>query len=139
MAPLNSTELLVSLTTLSDRIHKRISARLSAHGISLTDYLVLRQLSQAPSGTLRRIDLADGVGLSASGVTRLLNPMEKIGLVTKQDAPRDARVSLVALTKSGRRIYEEADVTVAESAESLLSPLADDERDALTRIAGMLR
>lgn len=133
-----SIELLTSLTALSDRIHKRVGARLSAHGISLTDYQVLRQLSRAPDATLRRIDLAEAVGLSASGVTRLLNPMEKIGLVKKQNAPRDARVSLVALTRAGRRVFEEADSTVADSAESLLAALETEQREALARIVGIL-
>lgn len=50
---------------------------------------------------MRRIDLADSVGLSPSAVTRLLAPMEKPGLVEKEANPRDARVSLVKLSTAG--------------------------------------
>ena len=52
-------------------------------------------LNEASTHSLKRIDLAEQVGLSASGVTRMLLPMEKIGLISKEEGARDARVSLV--------------------------------------------
>ena len=101
-------ELLIKLANLQTRIQKRLSSALAPHGISFTEYLVLFQLNQAPGKTMRRIDLAEKVGLSASGVTRLLNPMQKIGLVKKEENARDARVSLVALTGTGNTIFQDA-------------------------------
>ncbi|WP_443590549.1 MarR family winged helix-turn-helix transcriptional regulator [Vreelandella alkaliphila] len=98
-------ELVLSVISLQSKIQKRIGSALSAYGIGLSDYLVLNQLYTAPNQKVRRSDLAEQVGLSPSGVTRLLNPMEKIGLVKKHENPRDARVSLVALTTAGTNIY----------------------------------
>lgn len=120
----SQAELLLSLLTLNTRIQKRLLGPLSLHGISFTEYQVLRQLSLAPGNKLRRIDLANDIGLSASGITRLLAPMEKIGLVVKEDTERDARVSLVALTASGERIVNDAHVSFTQTADAILAPLS---------------
>jgi len=51
---------------------------------------------------MRRIDLAEKIGLTASGITRLLLPMEKIGLIKKEANEQDARVSYVVLASGGQ-------------------------------------
>jgi DNA-binding MarR family transcriptional regulator len=131
-------ELIVQLGSLHWKIQKSIGDPLSAHGISVTEYLVLFHLQQARDTKLRRIDLAQKVGLSASGVTRLLNPMQKIGLIEKEESARDARVSLVALSRAGTKIFREAEKTFEHSARSLLAPLSGKDRDALSRIVNAL-
>lgn len=134
------TELLIQLTNLQAKFQKALTASLSPHGISMTEYLVLRQLDAAPGKKLRRIDLAQAVGLTPSGVTRLLNPMEKIGLVSKEAGARDARVSLVAIAPAGETIYRESSVTFADTSKELLALLDTRDRDALSRITnGLLK
>lgn len=135
---MTETDMVIMLTNLNNKLQKRLSGPLSTHGISFTEYLLLRQLFLSPNKKLRRIDLAESVGLSASGVTRLLNPMEKIGLVEKEDAPRDARVSLVALTLVGEGIFQDADRTFSEVAKNMLSPLNQKEQNTLFTLAGNL-
>ncbi|MCB2210993.1 MarR family transcriptional regulator [bacterium] len=136
-------DLLLRLSSLHAQLLKRVNGSLSVHGISLSEIAVLDLLDQAPNQTLRRIDLADQTGLTASGITRLLNPMEKIGLVAKEEHPRDARVSLVKLTDAGARILSEANETLAASAERLFAPLGDDGKatlsDLLNRLPGGVR
>ncbi len=105
------SESVVNVIRLHNNIQKRMGRALSVHGIGLTEYLVLNQLYNTATQKMQRSDLAEQIGLSPSGVTRLINPMEKIGLVVKEDNPRDARVSLVALTLAGKQVYEEAQVT----------------------------
>jgi DNA-binding MarR family transcriptional regulator len=134
----SETELLIKLTSLQSKIQKKLGGSLSLHGISFTEYLVLRQLVRAPGKKLRRIDLAQEVSLTPSGVTRLLNPMEKIGLVTKEQAARDARVSFVAITNSGEKILKDASTTFNEAAKTLLSPINSKERALLSDIATKL-
>lgn len=73
------------------------------NGLSLSDFMILYHLSQAPNQTMRRVDLAERIGLTASGVTRLLAPMEKIGLVKREASPNDARVSNVVLASGGKQ------------------------------------
>lgn len=88
------------------------------HGISFADFQILNHLAMAPEGKLRRVDLAERVGLSASGVTRALLPLEKIGLVTRQSDPRDARVGLALITEAGRELATNAaDVVTVISRE----------------------
>jgi DNA-binding MarR family transcriptional regulator len=130
-------ELMLNLINLHTRIQKRLLGPLSLHGISVTEFLVLRQLANAPDKKLRRIDLAQQVGLSASGVTRLLDPMQKIGLVDKEETERDARVSLVTLTKTGERILSDARVTFDQVAKGLLGQLSASDQAVLARMVGV--
>ncbi|MFJ6775597.1 MarR family winged helix-turn-helix transcriptional regulator [Kitasatospora sp. NPDC091257] len=82
---------------------KRFDASLGGlHGVSLADFTMLLHLSQAPGSRMRRVDLAEALGLTASGVTRGLAPLERIGLVAREAAARDARVAYAALTPTGR-------------------------------------
>jgi DNA-binding MarR family transcriptional regulator len=88
---------------------RRFDGRLGSwHGISFAEFTILLELSRAPSLRLRRIDLANAVGLTPSAVTRALIPLEKIGLVRRQSDPRDARVGYAVLTPAGRRRVDEA-------------------------------
>jgi DNA-binding MarR family transcriptional regulator len=76
------------------------------HGLSVNDYEALLLLSQAEGGHLRRVDLADGLQLTPSGVTRLLDGLEAAGLVEKASCSRDARVTYAVLTDLGRERLE---------------------------------
>ncbi len=88
---------------------RRLDGQLGAlHGLSFGDFAVLLALSRAPSGRLRRVDLAQNVRLTASAVTRMLIPLEKIGLVSRQKDQRDARVGYAALTKAGEQVLKES-------------------------------
>ncbi|HBN15945.1 MAG: transcriptional regulator [Gammaproteobacteria bacterium] len=138
MTAIKQSTLLISLINLNTRLEKSLSGPLSLHGISLTEYMVLRQLAQAPEQKLRRIDLAQQVGLSASGVTRLLNPMEKTGLIDKEQVERDARVSLVTLTSAGKKILNDASATFEQTAQSVLQPLKQKDCSELQRLISAL-
>jgi DNA-binding MarR family transcriptional regulator len=71
---------------------------------------------------MRRIDLAEKVGLTASGVTRLLAPMEKVGLVRREKNADDARVSEVSLAPGGKTRLENALEYAELLAEDLTPP-----------------
>lgn len=138
MSTSSQSELILRLVALHTKIQKQIAGPLSFHGISVTEYLVLRQLHVAPERKMRRIDLAQRIGLSASGVTRLLNPMEKVGLIRKEEAARDARVSLVSLTNAGGTIFSDADATFRKVAQSVMKPLNRQDQKSLNRLTGEL-
>jgi len=122
-----SMQLVTDLYSLQAKILKRVDAQLSIHGISFTEYMVMSHLNKAPGHTTRRIDLAEGIGLSASGITRLLLPMEKIGLVTREENPRDARVSLVKLSNAGMQLFKDASVSFGQRAD-LITESMDDKQ-----------
>lgn len=92
------------------RIHTVLSRKMDAKlgGLGFSDFLILYTLSVAPDQRMRRIDLAEAIGLTASGITRLLLPMEKIGLVRREAHEGDARVSYVAIAPGGMSKLNEA-------------------------------
>ena len=79
-----------------------------AHGLPLTHYEVLLYLEAAPDHRLRMAELASSVLLSQSGVTRLVDRLERDGLVAREPCPDDKRGLLATLTPSGLRRLEEA-------------------------------
>lgn len=70
-------------------------------GLTLGDYQVLVNLSEAPDQRLRMCDLAVRLQLSPSGLTRRLDGLVRTGLVERAASPDDRRVSLAALTEAG--------------------------------------
>jgi DNA-binding MarR family transcriptional regulator len=107
---------------------RRFDGRLGTlHGLSFGDFVLLLHLSRAPAGKLRRIDLAEQLGVTASAVTRALIPLERIGLVTRQRDLRDARVGYAALTKSGQRVLQES-MSSAELISEAVVPATNEPR-----------
>jgi DNA-binding MarR family transcriptional regulator len=92
----------VSFLRAHASVTRELSARLeAAHGLTLNDYDVLVQLAYAPDRQLRRVDLSRSVLLSPSGITRLLDGLEREGWVAKGHCPSDARVTYAVLTAAG--------------------------------------
>ncbi len=129
-----SMRLVMELSRLQAKILKRVDSQLGIHGISFTEYMVMSQLDEAAGNTMRRIDLAEHIGLSASGITRLLLPMEKIGLVKREENPRDARVSLVRLSKAGMQLVKDASVSFAQGADSITQAIDDRQIKQLLKL-----
>lgn len=90
------------------------------NGISWTEFLILRKIF-AKNGKMRRIDLAEEIGLTASGITRILLSMEKIGLISRQNDENDKRVSFVILTEIGKIKFYEAKNEVLHFFEKILA------------------
>ncbi len=79
-----------------------LSADLAAeHGLTMNDYEVLLRLAHAPDRRLRRVDLAEEVFLTPSGITRLLAGLEQSGWVERVFCQSDARVTYAQLTDEG--------------------------------------
>ncbi len=90
-------------------LSRELSARLVAdHGLTINDYEALLHLSHAEGGALRRVDLAERLMLTPSGVTRLLDGLERDGWVSKGQCESDARVTYAVLTDEGRERLEAA-------------------------------
>jgi DNA-binding MarR family transcriptional regulator len=79
----------------------------AAQGMSLRWYDVLVHLEDAPDG-MRMNDLAEHILHSKSGLTRVIDNMEKAGLVTRERPASDRRVVLVFLTPDGKRALQAA-------------------------------
>jgi len=77
-------------------------------GIGFNEFLILFYLDQAPGQKMSRVDLAEKIGMTASGVTRLLLPMEKVHLIKSGPVETDARVRFVMATPAGKEKLSEA-------------------------------
>ena len=109
----------------------------SHHGLGLNDLAVLLELKSAPGKTLRRVELAPRLAVTTSGIARQLAPLEKIGLVTRESNPSDARLALVVLTPRGAEVAAEAGATAEEAAALALGRLwSVEEKETL---GGLLR
>ena len=126
-------KLLLSMARAQAVMTRRFDSRLGG-GIGFTDFLILHHLSLAEEGKLRRVDLAEKVGITASGITRLLPPMEKIGLVKREESAHDARVSFVSLAAGGRRLLEERLEKAELLAEEALSNVKEQKIKELTEV-----
>ena len=93
------------------------------HGIGLSDLGLLLELRAAPDHRLRRVDLAQRLGVTTSGVARQLAPPQRIGLVDREPSPGDARLALVVLTEAGDRVAGEAAPTAEQGAATALGKL----------------
>jgi DNA-binding MarR family transcriptional regulator len=98
------------------RVHERVMHELDgelqrAHGLSLAEFDVLLQLSEAPERRMRMADLADAVLLTRSGVSRLVDRLEADGFVERARCPSDARGLNASLTDAGAERLAQAAVT----------------------------
>ncbi|AHH21603.1 putative transcriptional regulator, MarR family [Nocardia nova SH22a] len=82
-------------------IRRRLEPIWSEHGLSVLDFAALMRLGRSPGRRLRMTDLAVQTELSTSGVTRLVDRLERNGFARRQPDPADRRSSYAALTAAG--------------------------------------
>jgi DNA-binding MarR family transcriptional regulator len=112
---------------------------MGAHGLTLSDYDVLVQLARAPEKKLRNIELANAVVLTRSGVTRLVDGLERDGLVARASCPSDRRGTFVALTPEGaRRLREAASTHLDGVRELFLERLGEEGRAQMDALLAQL-
>lgn len=101
----------------ADVFQARLSGEFAAvHGLSVNEFFLLMHLERATNQRLSRVELARRMHVSASTVTRMVAPMEKVGLVTREVDARDARFAFVAITSAGLNRLSEARATFAKQA-----------------------
>ena len=98
------------------RVHAALERELDAelaerHGLPLSSYEVLLTVADAPGERMRMSEIADSVLLSRSGVTRLVDRLERDGLVERIPCEDDARGQYAVLTSRGREAFDAARVT----------------------------
>src|SRR5688572_28194542 len=122
------------------RVHAALTKALDAqlmseHDLPLSSYEVLLFLSDSPDGRLRMSELADGVLLSRSGLTRLVDRMERDGLLRRQRCEDDQRGWFAEITDEGRDLFERARRTHLDGVrERFLGHLSRDEQRTLAEL-----
>ena len=108
---------------------------LRVHQLPLSSYEVLLFLADAPGGQLRMSELADGVLLSRSGLTRLVDRMEREGLLCRERCTNDGRGYLATITDEGRELFRRARKTHLDGVrERFLSHFSADELRTLAQL-----
>src|ERR687886_582028 len=116
--------LLRAHATLTRRMDANLQA---AHGLTINDYEVLLALERAPDRQMRRVDLAGHILLTQSGITRLLQGLERSRLVERADCPTDGRVVYARLTERGHDRLREASSTHVDDIRSLFAARYSDD------------
>src|SRR5262245_40916570 len=121
-------------------LRRELSVQLTAeHGLSINDYEALLLLARAEGGYLKRVELAEGLSLTPSGVTRLLEGLEQAGYVEKNSCATDARISYAALTDAGRDALTRASESHLAAVRSVFEQHLDDaELQTLADLLGRL-
>ncbi len=119
------------------RVHAALLASLDGeleqrHGLPLTSYEVLLTLAASPDRRVRMSELAESVLLSRSGCTRLVDRLERDGLVERRECPVDARGSLAVLTDQGLARFRDAQGThLAGVRERFTDRFSEEELEQL--------
>jgi DNA-binding MarR family transcriptional regulator len=106
------------------RAHAELTKQLDAeltreHDLPLSSYEVLLYLADSEDGRLRMSELADAVLLSRSGLTRLVDRLEREGLLERRRCTEDARGFFAEITPKGRELFDAARHTHLEGVREL--------------------
>jgi len=117
----------------------KLTELLKPSGITGTQYNVLRILRSAGSCGLACSEIAERMVTRDSDVTRLLDRMEKMGLITRCREQRDRRVVTTCLTSDASGLLQKLDAPVARLMEGLLGGLGDRRLDMLSELLELAR
>lgn len=128
--------LLRSQTTL----RRLVAAELQTeHGLTVNEYEALLLLAEAPDRRMRGVDLAEGLGLTPSGVTRLLDGLCRLGLVERERCPSDARVAYAVLLDPGSERLRAAGCTYVRTIKAIFEErFTEQELHGLSELLGRL-
>lgn len=121
-------------------VMRRLQAGPAFRKLAVNEYDVLFTLSRCPSGWLRLNELNDNVLLSQSSLSRLVERLEKRGLVARMPAPSDGRGVLLKLTEAGQELQKEIGREHVRDIADLMTPaLTAAEQKELQRLTDKLR
>ena len=135
---------LVALRSRLGEVHGRLARRLGAElearcGVPLPWFEVLRRLGDQEDEQLTMGALAEQLGLTTGGVTRLVDRVEAAGYVERVPSATDRRVQYVALTDAGKAKLSEASDVHGADVRTVLDGFSDRELAVLGRLLGRLR
>jgi len=130
-----------ALIEVSSLLRHAVEQQLREAGdLSYVQFQLLARLGDAPSGSHRMTDLADGVVYSRSGLTYQAQTLEQRGLVTRAPSPDDERGTTVTITDAGRDILTRVfPGHIAVLDQLLLEPLSHDDVAVLDDVLGRVR
>jgi DNA-binding MarR family transcriptional regulator len=136
----SAVEVFVRLVRGNAAVTRAMNAQLVAdHGLTINDYEALLHLARADERRMRRVDLAERLLLTPSGVTRLLDGLEQAGYVDRDACASDRRVTYAVLTDAGLEKLREASKShVADIRSFFETRFSEEELDRLVELLDRL-
>jgi DNA-binding MarR family transcriptional regulator len=128
----NNLDFIVNISKFNMVLTKTLDSKL--WWLWFNDFIVLYHLNKANDQKLKRIELAEKVWLTASGITRLLLPMEKIWLISKEVNSSDARISYVSIAPGWKTKLDEALERLNYFTEEIIDKDQSKKLNDLTKI-----
>ena len=130
-----------ALIEVSSLLRHTVEQQLQDAGdLSYVQFQLLARLGDAPSGSHRMTDLADGVVYSRSGLTYQAQTLEQRGLVTRAPSPDDERGTTVTITDAGREVLATVfPGHIAVLDDLMFEPLARKDIEDLADVLGRIR
>lgn len=129
----------IGLVRTADFVRRAYNRVVEPHGITGQQYNVLRILRGARPERMATLEIAGRMIEQAPGITRLLDRLERKGLVRRERCASDRRQVLCEITPKGLTLLSRIDELVTRAEEQVLGPLAESELDRLIRILDTIR
>lgn len=114
-------------------LEQEVQRELERHGVGVPEFNALSALRRAgPPHELTVTELGESLLFTSGGLAKLVDRLERTGLVARAPDPGDRRRTLVRLTATGREVQERAMDAHLRNEEELLAPLGDPERALLS-------
>ena len=138
--PFSSVEQEATLSILrtSDLLENRIARLLREHGLTMTQYNVLRIL-RGEGKPMPCLEVADRMIQVAPAITRVVDQLLELEFITKTQSDEDRRVFTIEITPAGMRLLKKLDQPVLDLHASLLSGVSETDLKALIRILENVR
>lgn len=115
---------LVRLLARANRVHHALDATAKKHGINLTEFVILNELTRVGETTTMHLHSVTPLSTPAGSV--LLGRMEASGLIYRESRPPDRRISFVRITDKGRRVHDAALSDIEKQADYLMGATPPD-------------
>jgi DNA-binding MarR family transcriptional regulator len=132
-------ETLVTLVRTTDRVNARLCGTLTAEGLSVQQYNVLRVLRGAEPEGLQTYQVAERLVARAPNITRLVDKMEAKGLLARTRSVNDRRVVQLRISAKGLQLLTRLDAPTLESVRAAMEGLPETDLTELCRLLNKLR
>jgi DNA-binding MarR family transcriptional regulator len=133
-----STEVLINLIRTDSLVTTALSRRFRRHGLSLSGFNAMVIIRQAPDGVNPR-EIADRLLVTRAAVTAILDALEAKGLIRRAPSGADGRMTLIAITPTGKRLLDSILPEHFAAERAMASVLGANEKELLISLLGRLQ
>lgn len=133
------SEAVITLLKTVDYVNRNTSETIEPYGVTTQQYNILRILRGVQPYGLKTLELADKMLVKSPGITRLIDKLEKKGLVDRHRSEQDRRVVKCKITETGLNLLEKMDNPVDQMNEGIVQNLGQNELETLINLLNKMR